>query len=172
MAKRDLTFNSPIEINDTFIEDPFTSSSSENTMEELDVSEQDVRRNSVYGSTFRMDYEHSSLHDIEAGLLASEVLSTNYQDFDSSEGVINGADPFNIQQPTDYDRYPSMAGSKISSSSLPSNLFPASNNLNRFPKISQQEQDILSVSSKPNKPLRGSKDFSPFGGYPATLFPL
>lgn len=120
MAKADLTFNSPIEKNSTltYEEEPFNSCSSENNLEGLDFSEQDVRRNSVYGPTFLSGYEHSSLHDIEAGLLANKEPIPNYEYADSSEVFISREVPLNIHRPTDYDRYSSMAGSKISSSSL------------------------------------------------------
>ncbi|KAG2736518.1 hypothetical protein G9P44_000608 [Scheffersomyces stipitis] len=61
--------------------------------------------------------------------------------------------------PSEYDRYPTMAGSRVvSSSSL--------QNLNKM-AVSKNDGDSSSVSSGPL-----SYDFSPFGGYPASSFPL
>ncbi|EGV62414.1 beta-glucan synthesis-associated [Yamadazyma tenuis ATCC 10573] len=81
----------------------------------------------------------------------------------------------NIQVPSEYDRYPSINGSRVvSSTSLSSTFFAnagqaggAASNLN------SKSDTGSSVSNRSaSNPFLNSADFSPFGGYPASSFPL
>ncbi|KAG7664099.1 KRE6 [[Candida] subhashii] len=78
--------------------------------------------------------------------------------------------------PAEYDRYPSLAGSRVQSSlSLASQLrFPFNNNGNNIPiSVSQESTGASSVnSSSSSTPPPPIADLSPFGGYPASSFPL
>ena len=78
----------------------------------------------------------------------------------------------NLYIPPEYDRYPSMAGSRVvSSTSLSSDMYNSTNNLRNAQNVPGSEGDDSSISNKSTNPLV-ENDFSPFGGYPATSFPL
>ncbi|KAI3406241.2 hypothetical protein KGF56_001083 [Candida oxycetoniae] len=77
--------------------------------------------------------------------------------------------------PAEFDRYPSMAGSRVvSSTSLVSQLYPQQGNKNqttdRYSSQSHSSNSLdgSSVKSLPIHP----NDLSPFGGYPESSFPL
>ncbi|KAK6204759.1 glucan synthase subunit [Scheffersomyces amazonensis] len=89
----------------------------------------------------------------------------------------------NIHVPPEFDRYPSMAGSRVvSSTSLSSHLYaqpnyPSNNNNGNNSRATSQygdEDDQSSSTSNKSSanPFLSNTDFSPFGGYPATSFPL
>lgn len=78
-----------------------------------------------------------------------------------------------IQGPSEYDRYPLVVGSRVVSSTSLSNYFnqqqPPNSNGTGGGKSSE---DGSSISNKSSNPFLTSSDFSPFGGYPASSFPL
>lgn len=77
-----------------------------------------------------------------------------------------GRESDNINVPSEYDRYPSMNGSRVVSSTSLSSQF-----LNQNSRHSQHT-NTSSFSNKSSNPFVSSADFSPFGGYPASSFPL
>ncbi|CAR27274.1 hypothetical protein ZYGR_0I05480 [Zygosaccharomyces rouxii] len=79
-----------------------------------------------------------------------------------STSSVNTLSPNDIWKPPEYDRYPQVSSRVLS-----------------MPPTAQQQKEqqnspvgsASSLSSNPN-PFSGEPDFSPFGGYPASSFPL
>ncbi|KRZ98304.1 uncharacterized protein AC631_05936, partial [Debaryomyces fabryi] len=176
MAKRDLTYNTPRQRynEDLGVENPFILSIGEESSFELHdhssssqlVSYGKVNShmgNPVYDAGFKNYNGYYSR--ITTNRNFNEYPSDDRQEIRGSPVIINSQPSPNIQEPLDYDRYPNIAGSNmISSTSLTSNIYNSQN----FPNI----DDNSSTSNKSSRPLLGSKDFNPFGGYPASSFPL
>lgn len=167
MAQRDLTFNSPREQQNEAERNPFASEldaseSSSLASLNLNFASQPAPATADYGQRFA----HHSGYYSQNGTSANLLLHTS-----SSEDVSEkpGASDINvndgIQVPSEFDRYPSMAGSRVVSSSSLSTQF---NNLH--PKIGSLSADDSSIRSL--DPFVSNVDFSPFGGYPASSFPL
>lgn len=86
----------------------------------------------------------------------------------------NNLTPNMIQVPTEFDRYPSMAGSRVVSSSSLSNLaaMGGAAGAGTYAQNSLAKSEGESSSTSSGNPFQHATDFSPFGGYPASLFPL
>ena len=176
MAKRDLTYNTPRErYNDDYeVEDPFTLPIDEESSFELNEQWsssqlEDYERinshlgNPVYDVSFKKYNGYYSKNPTKT--YSNEYSPDKSNGIRNSPGIINIQPSQNIQVPLEYDRYPTMTGSKmISTTSLTSNVFNSQNIPN--------PDDDSSTSNRSSKPLLVSKDFSPFGGYPTTSFPL
>lgn len=98
----------------------------------------------------------------------------NESSSDESRVLNRDYDRLNPSSPAEFDRYPSMAGSRVvSSASLATQMYQekdksGTNNYHISQSSSSNslnDSDSQSSSPYPN-------DFSPFGGYPATSFPL
>lgn len=142
----------------------------------------------INGSTndSNTNLKHSSATDYNGYYLnhsnnntTSNLLGSNGQSPDNlnniNNNLLNNRDSTNIQVPSEYDRYPSINGSRVvSSTSLSSNFFGnAGANGQNFGSNSNTKSDAgLSISNKSSNPFLNSSDFSPFGGYPASSFPL
>lgn len=74
-----------------------------------------------------------------------------------------GAGPDQIKLPSEYDRYPSMAGSRVVSSTSLASQFR-----DHYHQYASEENSL----EKSANPFAANVDFSPFGGYPASSFPL
>ncbi|KAK6459550.1 glucan synthase subunit [Scheffersomyces xylosifermentans] len=154
MARRDLTYNEPKP--EAPNENPFDSTAESSSFESrqhstassYSQSPGEDQVNNQYGRPFNAYYNHSG-----SGV-TSRLLSDN-----SSEDPL----PSNIAnaRPSEYDRYPSMAGSRVVSMTSLQNLN------GKVPKPNKEDVDSSSLTSNPL-----SYDFSPFGGYPASSFPL
>ena len=105
----------------------------------------------------------------------SSNLLMNESSSDESRAFNRDYDRLNPSSPAEFDRYPSMAGSRVvSSASLATQMYQekdksgATNNYH----ISQSSSSnsINDLDSQASSPY--PNDFSPFGGYPATSFPL
>ncbi|KAK6465709.1 glucan synthase subunit [Scheffersomyces coipomensis] len=122
-------------------------------------------------SSHLLSHENSSSED--------QITSPKHQSYlniQNSSSLNNN----NIHVPPEFDRYPSMAGSRVvSTTSLSSHLYPpqAQQLQNSQSQATSQYGDDDQSSSTSNKSasnpfLNSGGDFSPFGGYPATSFPL
>ncbi|KAI5948978.1 hypothetical protein KGF57_005041 [Candida theae] len=108
---------------------------------------------------------------------SSNLLMNETSSSDESRALNRDYDRLNPSSPAEFDRYPSMAGSRVvSSASLATqmNNFPekekmgATNNYHISQSSSSNSlNDLASQNSSPYP-----NDFSPFGGYPASSFPL
>ncbi|CAI5758132.1 unnamed protein product [Candida verbasci] len=115
---------------------------------------------------------HENLSSDETRLLNNNSRN-NYP-----QNITNGHDPtgdnkLNPSSPAEFDRYPSMAGSRVvSSTSLASQLYnqKQSNSNHKFNSGTSSSMNEETYSN--NSPSLLSNDFSPFGGYPASSFPL
>ncbi|KGQ98069.1 beta-glucan synthesis-associated protein KRE6 [Candida albicans P87] len=117
----------------------------------------------------------------ESRLLSSGNNNNNNRDVSSvGGGGGSGDNRLNPTSPAEFDRYPSMAGSRVvSSTSLVS-----FNNPSNMMRNHHQHQPHLGSSSSPTSSSMNNdsisdkstspfpNDFSPFGGYPASSFPL
>ncbi|EGW31666.1 uncharacterized protein SPAPADRAFT_62281 [Spathaspora passalidarum NRRL Y-27907] len=108
------------------------------------------------------------------------LLLNNNSSAEDHTGLLSAAaqpsvGPSPVNTPAEFDRYPSMAGSRVvSSTSLASHLF--NNNNNRPISSLSNGSATSSTNSLANPGAAGAypSEFSssPFGGYPASSFPL
>ncbi|KAG5422218.1 KRE6 [Candida metapsilosis] len=107
---------------------------------------------------------------------SSNLLMNETSSSDESRALNRDYDRLNPSSPAEFDRYPSMAGSRVvSSASLATQMYPsekeksgATNNYHMSQSSSSNSlNDLDSQNSNPYP-----NDFSPFGGYPASSFPL
>jgi beta-glucanase (GH16 family) len=75
-----------------------------------------------------------------------------------------------VHTPPEYDRYPSIGGSRIGS--MATSITSNSNLLNAAHQKKHSVSDRSSNSEASSNPFLVDADFSPFGGYPASSFPL
>ncbi|KAK6454175.1 glucan synthase subunit [Scheffersomyces xylosifermentans] len=94
----------------------------------------------------------AAIHRFERQLRATSPLQNRLQSRPTSAL---------ISVPPEFDRYPSMVGSRIVSSTSLQNLLNIPASLDN-----REEADLSSVGSHPNRIL------SPFGGFPSSSFPL
>lgn len=180
MARRDLTYNTPSEGNErqVSLENPFVSPDDISSFELNDLSSSSqltgnsqIDRHSNehnYGKTFN-NYNGYYPQDGTTSNLLSNEGSPNVNSSNNENSIF-------FQQsliPPEYDRYPSMAGSRVvSSTSLSSNICNSSNNPQNPQNVHKNEKDDSSISNNSSNPFLPGTDFSPFGGYPASSFPL
>lgn len=118
------------------------------------------------------DPDQQNLNMINSNLMNNASLNNPHHSAISN----NGRNSANIQVPSEYDRYPSINGSRVvSSTSLNSNWLAhqglGSQGQQLLPNEKSDTASSLSNKSASN-PFINSADFSPFGGYPASSFPL
>ncbi|KAH3671523.1 hypothetical protein OGAPHI_000226 [Ogataea philodendri] len=137
-----------------------------------------MESNSSEGSTtdpFNQEYESQSYDESSSNSNGSKVnddqkrfLSYDGNYRDSSSSIINpfGSNNNLTTQPLDYDRYPQgLTGSRAVST--------GSNGTGSDPFQGKRYSDSSSQNSeKSSNPFLVDTDFSPFGGYPASSFPL
>ena len=186
MAQRDLTYNTPNDANqgNPEVENPFASPIDDESSFELnqpssssqlaDYNQMNRHLNDPnYGGAFNTFNGYYSQNGTTSNLLSHEDSQDDTTGLRNSLGIPNGDSSQNIQVPSEYDRYPSMAGSRVvSSTSLSSNMFGSSNNLQQNHQSTRKSDDDSSISNKSTNPFLPGTDFSPFGGYPASSFPL
>ncbi|KRZ98301.1 uncharacterized protein AC631_05938, partial [Debaryomyces fabryi] len=186
MAQRDLTYNTPNDANqeEPGVENPFVSPIDEQSSFELnqpssssqldDYNQTNRNLNDQnYGGAFNTYDGYYSQNGTTSNLLSQENLSDDNAGLRDSLGVPNVGSPQNIQVPPEYDRYPSMAGSRVvSTTSLSSHMYSSTNNLQQGHESMRRSEDDSSISNKSTNPFLLGTDFSPFGGYPASSFPL
>ncbi|CAK7910890.1 beta-glucan synthesis-associated protein Kre6p [[Candida] anglica] len=117
--------------------------------------------NSHYGKPFNAYNGYYSQNGTSANLLSSQ--NSNDQEL-SRPGSTN-----NLHVPPEYDRYPSMAGSRVVSSTSLNHL---SQSFQQSPQQEKLMDESSSSSNRSTNPFIAATDFSPFGGYPASSFPL
>ncbi|KAF3991283.1 hypothetical protein FT663_02784 [Candidozyma haemuli var. vulneris] len=124
---------------------------------------------SQYGNRFASSSGYYSQNGTSANLLSGQSSGDQAPALAVSAPLDNGMDP--IQVPSEYDRYPSMAGSRVvSSTSLASQMKQEySPNMGSTSDSATPDED---ASMKSGNPFMTHVDFSPFGGYPASSFPL
>ena len=178
MVHRDLTYNTPSEANErgASVANPFVSPNDDNSSFELSRESSSNQLNEFnqmnshlndphYGGTFDSYNGYYSQNGTTSNLLSKEESP-------SMDNTGNSAIQPSLMPP-EYDRYPSMVGSRVvSSTSLSSNMFPSSNNLQKNYLSTRKSDDDSSISNKSANPFLLATDFSPFGGYPASSFPL
>lgn len=74
-----------------------------------------------------------------------------------------------VYSPPEYDRYPTLAGSRVGSMATSLN---STTNLQDHHKKNSMISENSSNSDGSSNPFLVDADFSPFGGYPASSFPL
>lgn len=100
----------------------------------------------------------------------SNNRQTNYSSADASPNLNNN----DILSPPAFDRYP-LVGSRVASSTnlnVPSKNENYNNDKYFYSNRSSPRERSGSTFSSSNNPFTAEHDFSPFGGYPATSFPL
>lgn len=156
---RDLTFNNPSPGYDT-PQNPFAS--------ELDQESNSRDSNSSFASLERGELAQSP------GQYGNRLDgASGYYSNDTSANLLLGHSSLEqaqgLQMPSDYDRYPLMAGSRVVSlTSLASQM--------RQEYLPHLGLDLATPEDeglvKSSNPFMTNVDFSPFGGYPALSFPL
>ena len=189
MAQRDLTFNNPQFQGEERPTNPFSSpeeearSMSSSQRSSATSSSEDDPLHAQYGRPFNAYNGYYSQNEGTTSKLLSNDNSSNEERIPASRsnysnnlanyannGANSSSNATNIQVPTEYDRYPSMAGSRVVSSSSLNNMGPNSQ-LGHKSSSLQQKSDGDS-SSMSSDPFSHGDEFSPFGGYPASSFPL
>lgn len=191
MAQRDLTFNSPnvmSNLDDTddnsqiHRENPFASVDDESgSFGSLNRRTSSVNLDPLspghnYGNNYGNYDNFKGYYAQNGNGTTSHLLSNESSSVDIIEGgsssrqqnlpplTSNVSLAQNIQVPPEYDRYPSMIGSRaVSYTSLSSHF-----NQNK----EKTSEDSSSGSNNTSNPFLIASDFSPFGGYPALSFPL
>lgn len=173
--ERDLTYNSGIGssrdyLNTSETQDPFRSVNDpeSGTQSESNSSSPENRSTNRFILNYPPDLGYP--HNTSAHLLLRTASQEEFpQDYSLNKGR-NQVE--SIQVAPEYDRYPSIGGSRVVSSSSLSTHFlnanqPQSHNL-RADSTSLSQDELSEKSSSPFV----NADFSPFGGYPASSFPL
>ena len=189
MAQRDLTFNNPQFQGEERPTNPFSTpeeearSMSSSQRSSATSSSEDDPLHAQYGRPFNAYNGYYSQNEGTTSKLLSNDNSSNEDRTPASRsnysnnlanyannGANSNSNATNIQVPSEYDRYPSMAGSRVVSSSSLNNMGP-NGQLGHKSSSLQQKSDGDS-SSMSSDPFSHGDDFSPFGGYPASSFPL
>lgn len=178
MTERDLTFNTPPPEDET---SSAFANSQENTDSNPFVDVTDTDNDvSQYGRPF-----HLYSNDNSRNGTMSNLLSHSTDDFNNSSSFNRSQTPGSpdIQTPS-YDRYASKNGSSYSLmlnnsvDNLGSNSYGDLLNLGKSYRAShspnlRSDDESSFISEKTSSPfVQQSTDFSPFGGYPTTSFPL
>lgn len=164
MAHRDLTYNSiPNTVEQDRTRNPFAS--------DMDALESSSTSSRAMSNQHNDSEQYGRRYAPNAGLYSENGTSSNLLLNNSSQGSPTGSpgvqpDSLNgnaIQAPSSFDRYPTMADSRVvSSASLSTNF-----NMMRAESTSQDD-----YSARSSDPFSSNTEFSPFGGYPASSFPL
>lgn len=197
MAERDLTFNRPPpdQVDDIHSNDPYNqptthqnirqndnpfadSSSLESRHNSFNLSDEDT---SHYGKPFNVYNNSFPSRDGTSSNLLSHQSSVDDLRNPSQQNLHSPDSPGGIHVPPEFDRYPTMNNSN-SRNSLNSHLYNSANNSNgqlngalaysSTNNLLRSEDDSSSMSDKSADPFVQSADYSPFGGYPASSFPL
>lgn len=161
MAHRNLTLNGPhYDSGRESPRNPFEEGSyDESSAYDEDPTENLLDRTSTYGAPYRGFYLSLNLASLQR-----EGLAADYMDESKLKNLKNGVNP-----PLEFTRYPLMANSRdVSLTSLSSQFRKA-----EYSRVSQN--NLLNSSSSPGAstdPFATNMDVSPFGGYPASQFPL
>ncbi|ODV79209.1 glycoside hydrolase family 16 protein [Suhomyces tanzawaensis NRRL Y-17324] len=197
MAQRDLTFNAPRRQVSSEEEgdarNPFTGpnevdeSSFESQQRSSATSSEEDDINREYGRPFNAYNGYYAQHDgTTSKLLSNDNSSSEDPLAGSNSGSIPpppprtskhtyaamgyASTPTNqINVPSEFDRYPSMAGSRVVSSTSLNNLAAGAPAGAGAASTQHKSDGESSISSNP---FSNGTDFSPFGGYPASSFPL
>lgn len=140
-------------------------------------------RNNNYNnnsSNINNDYDNSNILSSEKLLSSSDSSYPNTKDQNqNSPNYSPNLGNNEILSPPAFDRYPLVSSRGPSSSNLnlnnPSNTFNSTNystNYSSSPNFDHTTNLNNDNSSLQSNPFTGEQDFSPFGGYPATAFPL
>lgn len=136
----------------------------------------DVDAESTYGRPFNAYSSFYQKNGTSTNLLSENESSDGNQASYSGSGIHlpSGDSPNvnNINVPPEYDRYPSMAGSRVVSSTSLSNFLQKERPGLDSQATSQYGDDNSSRSIRSTSNMVHQGDFSPFGGYPASSFPL
>lgn len=179
MVQRDLTYSGPVDAQDEYgSHNPFVnpgdgeseslSSSNRRSSSQLDSYPEVMGEPGSPGDNYGRAFNGYSGNGTTSRLLSNEYLPEEGGTGSSSGKAAEAA----IQLPPEYDRYPSMMGSRVvSSTSLSSNMYNQSNENSPQQKDMKPTEEESSIS-KGGNPFMYATDFSPFGGYPALSFPL
>lgn len=141
-------------------ENPFASE-----LDHSDDTESSLQSSDRYRSNYRVRYNaHSGYYlqnDTTANLLSRDSISPSFNGYTSptNRGRLS---PDPIRVPSDNDRYPHMAGARMNS------LTSLSSYNQKTPFENTNTEETGTASPTPAMLM----DFSPFGGYPASSFPL
>ncbi|KAK6204631.1 glucan synthase subunit [Scheffersomyces amazonensis] len=166
MSHRDLTSNSPRTqlYAPTESQNPFEEESSSYDSQQPSTTSSSSGRDedpltNQYGRPFNAYSRNDSF--VHSGMINSATVSSNLSSYSQK------ISPSQIQVPSEFNRYPSFNnGSRVVSSSSISNLNPLSE---RYEAVNESS-GTDSPSSFVSNPF--AYEFSPFGGYPASSFPL
>lgn len=155
---RDLTFNAPLLGYET-PQNPFAS--------ELDNENNSRDSNSSFASLEQLQHSPSQYGN------RLGAASGHYSN-DTSANLLLGHSSLDqaqtgLQMPSEFDRYPLMAGSRVVSLTSLASQMRQEYLPNMGLDLATPEDDALMKSLNP---FLANVDFSPFGGYPALSFPL
>ncbi|KAM9903220.1 hypothetical protein OXX79_003485 [Metschnikowia pulcherrima] len=160
--QRDLTFNTTADsVAEEHPQNPFASEdeSTGSSLNSRDNINLPTSESGQYGQKYAPYAGYYSQHGTQQDLLHGSASSEDH----GSPGPATNAD--GMQVPSEFDRYPSMATSRVvSSTSLASQL----HNMHRNESSASPDDS----STRSSDPFVSNVDFSPFGGYPASSFPL
>ncbi|CCH46962.1 Beta-glucan synthesis-associated protein KRE6 [Wickerhamomyces ciferrii] len=175
MSTRNLTDRSPIVGGSSESSDsdrprnPFLQDE-ENSVEDLS----DDSRSNLQQSNVSKPYIDYSGYYSQQGSSSASLTPNNQNSYSSSN--ISGMNQQrhlsvnnDIYSPPEYDRYPTLGGSRVASMA-PS--VSSTTNLVEHQKKHSMVSDRSSTSDGSSNPFMADADFSPFGGYPASSFPL
>ncbi|CDK26397.1 unnamed protein product [Kuraishia capsulata CBS 1993] len=117
---------------------------------------------------FNQDYEVQSFDDDSSNSYGNDQLSKPFldsRDSSSTNALLGGA-----MTPLEYDRYPQPVSNNSRVISLASSRASLNNGYKAAKRGSYSGSS--STSDKSGNPFQIDTDFSPFGGYPASSFPL
>ncbi|KRZ98342.1 uncharacterized protein AC631_05898, partial [Debaryomyces fabryi] len=178
MVHRDLTYNTPSEANLTEegVENPFVSPNDDESSFDLSPASSSSQLNDFNQLSNQLnDPNYGGTFDSYNGYYTQNGTTSNLLSKEASPNIGNtGNSSFQPSLiPPEYDRYPSMVGSRVvSSTSLSSHMYNSTNNLQQDDQNLRKSEDDSSISNKSTNPFLLGTDFSPFGGYPASSFPL
>lgn len=177
---RDLTNNRSVEPEQQPVSNPFedeNTPSFESQRQSLGSDDE----NSHYGKPFNAYNGYYSENGTAQNLLLNHNNSTDNHLLDigsnhpgrdsSSNGGADSPGSNNLFVPPEYDRYPSLANSRVVSSTSLNRHSNLQSPLYEKHNYDQNGSGMEDASSQTN-PFLVSTDFSPFGGYPASSFPL
>lgn len=132
----------------------------------------------VNDSNINSGYDTSNTNQNHNNSVNNRILPTNYSNNNFSNGDMSpnlNLSNNDIMSPPAFDRYPLMGSRVASYTNLQS---PNNGNPNHFTdkylysNNTSPRDGSGSTFSSSNNPFAAEHDFSPFGGYPATSFPL
>lgn len=114
-----------------------------------------------YNGYYSQHGSSNSLNQVTNSYSSSNLSALNQQQLSIAKDV---------HSPPEYDRYPSIGGSRVAS--MAASINSQANLLGHQKKNSLISHNSSNNSDTSSNPFLVDADFSPFGGYPASSFPL